>query len=71
MGSLHQCVVAMIVSSLGVPFRMLGVTEAIPINLKIVFVSQVRFGYKRYVDFLASRRCLISSLRWLTPFAFQ
>lgn len=36
-------------------FRMLRVVEAIHINLILLFVSEIHFGYMHYVDFLVKQ----------------
>lgn len=42
-------------TSMGFPFQMLTVIEAIPIKLKIVFVSGIRFEHERSVDFFVKQ----------------
>lgn len=48
---------------MGFPFWMLNVIEAIKINLKIVFVSEMRFGYEYYVHFFVKQQ--VSHLRFM------
>lgn len=54
----------------GFPFRMLSVIKPIPINLKIVSVSQMHFGYKHHVDFFVKQ---VSHFQFslAVPFSFQ
>lgn len=42
--------------AMGFPFRMVNAIEAININLKVVFVSEMRFGYEYYVHFFVKQQ---------------